>query len=263
LCFLGYGDEMVRASTNGCAAAPSWDDAVTRGLLELIERDAVAIWWYNRTSRPAVALRSIDSPRLRSLDAIARGLARRWWLLDVTTDIDIPVMLAVSTDQQGRHLMFGSAADCDVERAAYRAGSEMIAHCWQLTHQQQLIKRQLSRPGDRPIWDWWRKSNIRDHPHTVASPDPPITAEMYASLPRRRRALDHCLERIERIGLDVFIKDHTNPATGVPVARVIVPGLRPWSPRFAPGRLYDVPVKLGWFKTRLTEPRLNPIEYFL
>ena len=36
------------------------------------------------------------------------------------------------------------------------------------------------------------------------------------------------------------------PEIGLPVVKVIVPGLRHFWARFAPGRLYDVPVKLGW-----------------
>jgi ribosomal protein S12 methylthiotransferase accessory factor len=38
-----------------------------------------------------------------------------------------------------------------------------------------------------------------------------------------------------------------------------VPGLRPYAPRFAAGRLYDVPVQLGWIPGRLTERQLNPL----
>jgi oxazoline/thiazoline synthase len=45
----------------------------------------------------------------------------------------------------------------------------------------------------------------------------------------------------------------------VPVARVIVPGLRHFYRRFAPGRLYDVPVKLGWIDRSVRESDLNPL----
>ncbi len=36
------------ADSSGCAAGVDRDSAVERGLLELIERDAAAIWWYNQ-----------------------------------------------------------------------------------------------------------------------------------------------------------------------------------------------------------------------
>jgi oxazoline/thiazoline synthase len=44
----------------------------------------------------------------------------------------------------------------------------------------------------------------------------------------------------------------------VPVVRVIVPGLRHFYRRFGPGRLYDVPVALGWLGRPLSEHELTP-----
>jgi oxazoline/thiazoline synthase len=41
--------------------------------------------------------------------------------------------------------------------------------------------------------------------------------------------------------------------------RVIVPGLRHFYRRFAPGRLYDVPVKLGWRDRPMLESEVNPV----
>jgi oxazoline/thiazoline synthase len=46
------------------------------------------------------------------------------------------------------------------------------------------------------------------------------------------------------------------------VARVVVPGLRHFWRRLAPGRLYDVPVSLGWLDRPRAETELNPISIF-
>lgn len=43
----------------------------------------------------------------------------------------------------------------------------------------------------------------------------------------------------------------------------MAPGLRHFWRRLAPGRLYQVPVALGWIAERLTEEELNPIGFFL
>ena len=45
---------------------------------------------------------------------------------------------------------------------------------------------------------------------------------------------------------------------GMPVARVMVPGLRHFWERFAPGRLFDVPVDMGRRTSPLAESDLNP-----
>jgi ribosomal protein S12 methylthiotransferase accessory factor len=63
----------------------------------------------------------------------------------------------------------------------------------------------------------------------------------------------------ERAGLDFLVLDQTRADIVVPVARVIVPGLRHFYRRFAPGRLYDVPVKLGWRDRPVLEDEVNPI----
>ena len=64
-CYFGYRSPdplFARADSNGCAAGSVPEEAVLQGLLELIERDAVALWWYNRLRRPAVDLESVDDP---------------------------------------------------------------------------------------------------------------------------------------------------------------------------------------------------------
>jgi ribosomal protein S12 methylthiotransferase accessory factor len=72
-----------------------------------------------------------------------------------------------------------------------------------------------------------------------------------------------CQARVERAGLEMLVLDQTRPEIGLPVAKVIVPGLRHFWARFAPGRLYDVPVRLGWLDRPLAEEELNPIPMFL
>jgi len=61
----------------------------------------------------------------------------------------------------------------------------------------------------------------------------------------------------------VLVHDLTRPDVGFPVAKVIVPGMRHFWRRLAPGRLYDVPVALGWIPRRLEEGELNPTSLFV
>jgi hypothetical protein len=75
----------------------------------------------------------------------------------------------------------------------------------------------------------------------------------FASLDRREQVLA-CVKLAKRCGLDFLVLDQTRPDVEVPVVRVIVPGLRHFYRRFAPGRLYDVPVKLGLRKRPCGKP---------
>ena len=69
--------------------------------------------------------------------------------------------------------------------------------------------------------------------------------------------LRQCVERLHARGLHTLVLDQTRPDVGLPVARVVVPGLRHFWARFGPGRLYDVPVALGWRAAPLLEEQLN------
>jgi ribosomal protein S12 methylthiotransferase accessory factor len=47
------------------------------------------------------------------------------------------------------------------------------------------------------------------------------------------------------------------------VVKVLVPGLRHFWPRFAPGRLYEVPVRLGRLAEATRYEDLNPIPLYV
>jgi ribosomal protein S12 methylthiotransferase accessory factor len=74
-----------------------------------------------------------------------------------------------------------------------------------------------------------------------------------------REQVNACVDVARRAGLDFLVLDQTRPDIEAPVVRVIVPGLRHFYRRFAPGRLYDVPVKLGWRSKPIAESELNPL----
>ena len=57
-CYYGHPDIhrfFCTSDANGCASGNTIEEAILQGFLELVERDALAIWWYNRLRRPAVA----------------------------------------------------------------------------------------------------------------------------------------------------------------------------------------------------------------
>ena len=58
--------------------------------------------------------------------------------------------------------------------------------------------------------------------------------------------------------MEMLVLDQTRPDIGLRVAKVIVPGMRHMWKRWGKGRLYDVPVKMGWLPEPLTEEELNP-----
>jgi oxazoline/thiazoline synthase len=86
----------------------------------------------------------------------------------------------------------------------------------------------------------------------------PGSGSKFGHLDTREQVAD-CVRIAKQQGLDFLVLDQTRPDIEVPVVRVIVPGMRHFYRRFAPGRLYDVPVKLGLRDRPLPESELNPI----
>lgn len=254
----------VRADSNGNAAGASLEDAILQGFLELVERDAVALWWYNRTRQPAVSLDSFDGPWVAALPAVYRRLNRQLWVLDVTSDLGIPAMAAVSRrkDKPSEDIMFGFGAHFDPHIALRRALTELGQLLWPVADVG--IDDTGYAVADPHLVSWWTSANVRNQRYLL--PDPgqaPRTAADYGYTPRQYLDLPRMCAIARSAGLDVLVLDQTRPDIGMPVVKVVVPGLRHFWPRFAPGRLYDVPVRLG----RLAEPtayeNLNPIPVYL
>jgi bacteriocin biosynthesis cyclodehydratase domain-containing protein len=276
-CWYGYTFEpepgappeprVATADSNGCAAGNTLDEAVLQGLLELVERDCVALWWYNRVRRPGVALESFATPYLLELVEHYRGLQRELWAIDITSDLGIPAFAAVSrrVDMPREDVILGFGAHVDARVALVRAMTEV-------NQSLPSVPGVAEGPQARPRGDnheairWWSTATVANQPYlrgdadeprrTLADHPPLCGADVSA-------ALACCVERLRAHGLHTLVLDQTRPDVGLPVARVVVPGLRHFWARFGPGRLYDVPVALGWRAAPLPEAQLNEhVVYF-
>jgi len=249
LCYHGtaiVGRRYCVGDSNGNAAGNTVEEAILHGLLELVERDHVALWWYNRLRVPAIDLDTIDDPWLARLRAHITGQGRELWALDLTADLGLPVAVALVASADGTGVGLGFGAHVDLAGAAIRATTELV----------QLglgaPSGGLGRGPDQMSLD--QRPFLRsdpDQPARTCAADRLVEGEATA-------ALDLCRRAIERRGIELLVLDQTRPDIGLPVVKVIAPGLRHFWPRFGPGRLYDVPVTLGRLERALDEDELDP-----
>jgi bacteriocin biosynthesis cyclodehydratase domain-containing protein len=253
----------LRADSNGCAAGTSVEDAVLHGLLEVIERDAVALWWYNRLAVPEMPLHRADPWTRKVLQAHADH-DREVWALDLTSDFGVPVVAAVSRRHTSpEEIIFGFGAHLDPRLATVRALAELNQLMPPLLTQRSGPPAAGER-GDVDAERWWAQGSIAEDPYV--SPDPAA-----ARIPPRTSGpsgdLSQDVQTVVQLlagqGLETIVADLTRPDIGLPVARVVVPGLRGFWARHAPGRLYDLPVELGRRVSPLREDEMNPIPMFL
>ncbi len=249
------------ADSNGCAAGNTLEEAILQGFYELAERDAFAIWWYNQLQVPAVDLASFDDEYLAAAEAYYACRGRDFWVLDITSDIKIPAFVALSrrTNAQSEDIIYGAGAHADPRVAALRAVCELNQCLSWLPGPVQTDGRPMI---DDPLalW-WWKTARLAEcdwlapeagEPHRKAADYPTLDTT------DARDDVDACCAIVEAKGMEFLVLDQTRPDIGMPVARVIVPGMRHFWERFAPGRLYDVPVSLGCRTHRLAEADLNP-----
>jgi ribosomal protein S12 methylthiotransferase accessory factor len=255
LYFFYRGAGQINADSNGCAAGNTLEEAIVQGFLELVERDAYAIWWYNRLQRPEVDLGQVDDSYISDLRTRFAETGRRLWVLDVTTDLGIPSFVAILhwIHNSQENIEFGSGAHFDTRIALLRALTEL--------NQFLSIGLMGGGTGEKSSLDGSTPLRLRDHLFLTPSDKPAVQPGIGSKLGNldSRGQVTACVNLAKREGLDFLVLDQTRPDINVPVVRVIVPGLRHFYRRFAPGRLYDVPVKLRLRDRPLSENELNPL----
>jgi oxazoline/thiazoline synthase len=252
---------------NGNSSGNTLEEAILQGFCELVERDSVALWWYNRVRRPAVDLDSFGDPYVGTLREFYAARGRSLWLLDLTTDLGIPAFAAVSHRVDGHpthDIIMGFGAHLDHRMAASRALTELNQFLPVVSHDAPDGST-LYWEEDDYVLDWWRTARMDEEPWLRPDPGaPPSRAEGWPQLaaPDAAEEVRRCVRIAAEHGLDVLVIDASRPDIELAVAKVMVPGLRHFWRRLAPGRLYDVPVRLGWLPAPLTEPQLNPRSIF-
>jgi ribosomal protein S12 methylthiotransferase accessory factor len=266
LGFKGAGRRFCKGDSNGLAGGNCIEEAILQGFLELVERDAVTLWWYNRARRPAVALDSFDHPWIERLQDYYRGIGRSVWALDLTTDLGIPCFAALShTENAARQdIIFGFGCHLDARIALLRALTELNQMLPTVLRPPEERRRQLL-PEFRDAIDWWDNATLEDHPYLLPAGAGSSTRQSWATPESTdlRDDVQECVARATAAGCDVLVHDLTRPDIDFAVARVIVPGLRHFWRRLGSGRLYDVPVRLGWLERRLSEGDMNPVSMFV
>jgi len=174
-CYLHYrwraGEpQFCEADTNGCAVGSTRDEAIVRALLELLERDAAATWWYNRLRRPAVNLGELEARRYPGYACVAgdaRTLAAR--LGPEWRPSDICRRRRFRRTARRSHRLW--------IRRSFRSRSSALAavsEMHQFAAQATLLER-LASEGRAPtlssdvvvFMEWWRSQFLADHPHLV------------------------------------------------------------------------------------------------
>ncbi len=213
----------------GCAAGRTKAEAVLHGLCELIERDAAGLWWRGgRRGRPLPLEDAALGEAAALLAALRRGSdSRRTWLIDITTDLGIPSVAALSARGDARGLACGLGARTTLAAAARGAIMEMC----QIELAQAVVAAKRAESGEA-------KLNERDRAHIARATliDAATCGLLHpVGVPARHAACPAAdaegqvrwlAERLAAAGVEAFVVDLSRPMFAIPVVRVVAPGLQ-------------------------------------
>jgi ribosomal protein S12 methylthiotransferase accessory factor len=180
-------------------------------------------------------------PQLRQ-----NATGRRSWLLDITTDIGVPCVAAVSCSANGSGFAFGLAARPTLKAAARSAILEMC----QLELALAVVEAKCRESGQAAL-------NKRDQGHlrraTLIDAD---RCPLLQPVPERKQhlsieatdpgtVLQLIVDRLGQFDIETFGLNLTRTQFAVPVARIIAPGLQPEPSEIITPRLSDMITQTG------------------
>jgi ribosomal protein S12 methylthiotransferase accessory factor len=232
LCYRNVRDpdvpEPAIKMSTGCGVGPTCEAAQLHALLELIERDAIALWWLGgRKGRRALAQPGL--PPVLQVELQRDASRRTSWLLDITTDLGVPCIAALSTDAAGRGLVCGFAARLDRGEAIRAAVFEMC----QMEVGLGLILLKHRHGGEGALNDAERSHLRRSFGFDVRGcellfgDDEPV-AEGRSAIAAEIASPAGLARHLERHGIVALWTDLTRPDLAVPAVRALAPGLQPY-----------------------------------
>ena len=214
-------------SSNGLASGNSYEEALCHAICEIIERDATALW--NRLDADQRSLSGLDLDSVddaRCLDVLARLEQAEFGVTvwETTSDVGIPAFFSLIRDMRDstNHHGIGAAAhparseallksliEAVQVRTTYIVGARDDLSPDEYSAKGRATKRAMAKrllAGHKPLR---RMANIAGHAFATAT-----------------ERLHFLLDRLRTVGAgEVVAVDLGKEELGIPVVRVIVPGL--------------------------------------
>lgn len=268
-------ETVLRTSiSTGAATGSSINEALYRGLCEIVERDAFMITYLNKIPCPQVDLFSIKDKKLFNTIDVFKRYKLELAVLDITTDLKIPAFAAITLDRTGLGpaVSVGLKAGFNVKDTIIGAIEESLMVRFGTRDQfayeglNYKGKKIISTIDDRArFWlpqssiehlDFWLKSKNFKKINTKDFDYAKNTLKMAIELLKEKK--------MELIYID--IADRKIKRYGFTVLKVIIPQLHPLYldesyPYLEGKRLHETPVKMELLKKPKTENQLNKIPH--
>jgi YcaO-like protein with predicted kinase domain len=221
---------LFQSSSNGLASGNHLLEAISHGLCEVIERDAYALWLFgsNDAFRTCglVELHTVEDPACRQLIERLHEAGLFLAVYDVTSDVGIPCYQCLLVDPPDSFRPLGPVWGFGCHLASEIALVRALTECAQV---------RLTRiAGARDDLTYAHYAPIRPDDPTSTLAELLMVTEATGDFRARRSLatptfegdLEVTIERLHAVGCEsVVVVDLTDPKLGIPVVKVIVPGL--------------------------------------
>jgi ribosomal protein S12 methylthiotransferase accessory factor len=268
-------ENLCPSTSNGLAAGPDLAAAIVSGLCELAERDGFLVYWMNRLPAPELQLPK-DDPMISAITAHYRRFDVETRIFNITTDLPMCAMMAVTLDRSGNGpaAVFALGCNLDPRRAVIKSLFEMCQV------RPGVARSAEASAGSKPISRYEDIQTLEDHSGYFANltqmheidfllaggPKNKLDDLPNRSLGSAEADLQVCVTGLAAAGhRAVFAELTTDDLLDYPirVVRTIVPGLQPMhfgfgQQRLGGRRLFEIPHRLGYAAAPRREADLNP-----
>jgi thiazole/oxazole-forming peptide maturase SagD family component len=250
LCLLDfpekYKGDILGTDSTGCATGSTTEQAIKHAVLEVIERDAAAIWWRAKLPCPEVSSQNQSTDFILTLK---KELSLKGYLtcaLDITNDLGIPVVATVAWNTKtGKEIFIALGCDLTLAGATRKSYLELMQRTAIV-----LATCPVIPEPQHPFQIWLDNEHIDDYPQLQPSS---VTPASLANIKNVNQLIQH-LYKIHPY--PTYAVNLTRDSLSPPVVRVFIPKLCN-SIHYKGDRLFNMPVTLKRGGKRLTAEDLE------
>lgn len=216
-------------STNGLSAGNSMEEAILQAICEVVERENVVKYIFEKKLPNEVAQHSIGHPILLNTLNNAKKAGITFELKDISFDLGIPAFMVVGTSQKDRGSFIyrgvGQGAHTSPEKALIRSLAEyfesysLMSAARKDTNLDRWIKN--IGKGHFGFYVTLNKEMLEKRKKYVKLKDVSDLSNNDI-----KKEIETCLSILKKFKYDVILINKTHPKLNIPVVRVLIPGMR-------------------------------------
>jgi len=222
--------KLFQSNTNGLASGNMLEEAVFHGIMEVVERDAWSIFESKRVPKPEVNCENTENPIIQKILAKFKKTGINIKLVNLTADVNITTIAAVSDDtilKDPALLTLGVGTHLNPEIAVLRALTEVAQSRATQIHgtREDTIRAVFMRKAG-----YERMKRINNHWFGESETAIELSNIKNISGKSFKDDIETSKHLLNKCGFkDILYVDLTRKEIGIPVVRVLIPGMELYS----------------------------------